>query len=435
MSKISIFFSHAIAAALLISSPASLFASWTTPVQISTSNSDQVDIAVDVSGNAVGIWQGYDGYNYIIQSSSLPEGGNWSSPTNLSASGADAQAPAVAVDSLGNAVAVWSRFDGNSSIIQANQLPFRGSWGTATNISVSGFNADSVKLSMDNTGLIGNAVAVWHRYNGTNFIVQASELLSGGTWSFPTNISPSGQDALIPDVAVDPNGNAVATCARYDGTNFTTRNAMALKGQSWGPSFVVSNGAETASEGSIAVDSNGNAVAVWSQFDGSNFMVQASLIPYGGNWSTEQAISTSGQDASIPIVASDPNGNIVAIWVAFDGTNNVTQAAMLPSGGSWSAPVTISNEGMDVNNICLAINILGNSVAAWDETDGVNSTIQSASLPLNGSWSTLTQVSTTGNFATNPVVSVDSSGNAVAIWLQTDGYNNYIWGSSLPSGR
>lgn len=419
---------------LLFTSPNGLWADWTTPVQISSSNSDLVDVAVDLSGNAVAVWQGYDGSNYIIQSSSLPYGGSWSSPSNLSATLQDAQGPEVAVDSLGNAVAVWSRFDGTDSIIQGATLPIGGSWSTAVNISVSGGNADSPELAMDFFGTVGNAVAIWHRYNGTNFIVQSSELPSGGSWSTPVNISPSGQDALIPEIAVDPNGNALAICTRYDGTNFTTRSAIRMYGDTWGPSIVLSEPGQTASQGNVAVDKDGNGVVVWSQFDGSNYVIQASYVPYGGSWSTPQSISITGEDAFTPMVVSDPAGNSVAVWVRFDGTNYVAQSSRTLSDGSWTTPVDISNSGVNVTNVYIGLNTSGYAVAVWDESDGTNSVIQSATLPLNGTWSTPAAVSTPGNYAYLPVVGVDDTGNAVSIWLESDGTNYYVWGSSLAFG-
>ena len=120
-----------------------LNAGWTTPVAISSTISDQPDIAVDSTGNAVACWQGFDGSNYIIQSAVQPKGGSWSTLVTLSASGENAQDAEVDVDQKGNAVAIWSRYDGLNAIIQSSQLPYGGSWSTPINISSTGANADS----------------------------------------------------------------------------------------------------------------------------------------------------------------------------------------------------------------------------------------------------------------------------------------------------
>ena len=43
--------------------PCCLQAAWTTPVEICQTYVDQPSITVNASGNAVAVWQGYDGSN------------------------------------------------------------------------------------------------------------------------------------------------------------------------------------------------------------------------------------------------------------------------------------------------------------------------------------------------------------------------------------
>lgn len=43
----------------------------------------------------------------------------WSAPIHISISGQNASKPQIAVDPFGNAIAVWHRFDGRHSIVQA----------------------------------------------------------------------------------------------------------------------------------------------------------------------------------------------------------------------------------------------------------------------------------------------------------------------------
>lgn len=407
---------------------------WSEPMAISSTVSDQPNISVDLSGNAVLVWQGYDGNNYIIQSAVLPFDGSWSSPTTLSEAGNDAQGPCVGVDTVGNAVAVWSRFDGLNSIIQGATLPFQGSWSDPDNISTSGQNSDSVKVSVDFSGNVNNAVAVWHGFNGYNFIMQASSLPMGGSWTNPEGISVSGQDALSPVVAVDHSGDAVGVCSRYDGSNFTARAASYLYDQVWSSSFTMSTPGDNATEQGLDMDTNGNSVVVWSYFDGTNNTIQASTLQFGDGWTTPADISTAGQDSYIPLVVIDSSGNAIAFWVGFDGTNYIAQSAKMTSDGVWSSPVNVSDDGGDVTNISIAVNLAGNAVAVWDQTDGVNSVIQAATLPLNGSWSTPVNISTVGQYAYLPVVDVDSAGDAVAAWLQSNDSSYIVYASTWPFG-
>lgn len=429
-----IVFSRVLSIAALLSYPILVVeGAWSTPVAISTSISDQPDIALDGSGNAVLVWQGFDDSNYVIQAANLPKGGSWSAPYTLSESGQNAQSPSVGVDANGNAVTIWSRYDGWNSMIQGSTQPYQGNWSVPVNVSETGQNADSPKIAMDNTGTTNNAVAVWHRYNGFNFIMQSSSLPSGGDWSAPASISVSGQDALVPVVAVDPEGNAAAVCSRFDGANFTSRAAAYLSNQTWSSSFIISTPGATASQQTIGMDSNGNSIIAWSYYDGAHNVIQVSTLHFGDGWTAPITISTQGQDSYIPQVAVDAAGNAIVIWVGFDGVNYVAQAATFTAGGSWSAPVILSQDGADVNNVSIAINSAGNAVAVWDKTNGVDSIIEAAALPKGGSWSTPVTISTPGSYAYLPVVDVDPVGNAAAAWLQFNGTTYVVYGASLSS--
>lgn len=427
----SIFYKTLLTASILFS-PANSEASWTAPIQISTSSSDQPNIAVDLLGNAVAVWQGNDCSNYIIQSASLPFRGNWSYPVNLSKIGYDAECPQVAINAFGNAVSIWRLINTSSSVIQAAKLPFKGFWSNVSDISNASGNSESHSLSIDRSGTVGNAVAVWTRHNGIHFIVQSSILPESGDWSIPTNISPSGQDALVPDISVDPKGNALTVFAKFDGKNFTSRSALLLKSGEWGPNYVISNTAQSANQASVSLDQNGNAIILWTEFDGSHYIVQSSTIPYGGTFSLPVSISNPCKSSYIPKIASNPIGNAIALWVLFDGVNLIAETAFLMSENNWSKPIKLSNSGKNVANISIKANSSGNAVAVWDETDGVNSVIYSATYAFDTkTWSTSEAISTTGNFAYLPVVDIDSEGNAVAIWLQAVGTMFYVFGSTL----
>ena len=54
---------------------------------------------------------------------------------DVSASGADAFNPAVAVDPRGDAVSTWVRFDGSNYVAQAAVRPAGGTWQAPVNLS------------------------------------------------------------------------------------------------------------------------------------------------------------------------------------------------------------------------------------------------------------------------------------------------------------
>lgn len=83
-----------------------------------------------------------------------------------------------------------------------------------------------------------------------------------------------------------------------------------------------------------------------------------------------------------------------------------------------------------------SIDKFGNAVAVWE---GYNSQgdhfIQSSIKAADGNWATATQISTLGQYATNPVFASDSFGNCVVVWtaFDTNSHNNVLFGAMKSS--
>ena len=77
----------------------------------------------------------------------------------------------------------------------------------------------------------------------------------------------------------------------------------------------------------VAVDGQGNAIAVWQRSDGTNTIVQAAVRAAGGSFGAPQDVSAAGQKAGFPEVAVDGQGNAIAVWSRSNGTNYIVQAA------------------------------------------------------------------------------------------------------------
>ena len=182
-------------------------------------------------------------------------------------------------------------------------------------------------------------------------------------WLAPQDLSAAGQTAYDPQVAVDGRGNAIAVWQRFDGTNFIVQAAVRAAGGSFGAPQDLSAAGQTAYDPQVAVDGRGNAIAVWSASDGTNFIVQAAVRAAGGSFGAPQDLSAAGRDAGFPQVAVDGRGNAIAVWSRFDGTNFIMQAAVRVAasrrrrryftpkrGGSVGAPQDLSAAGQDAFN-------------------------------------------------------------------------------------
>jgi hypothetical protein len=147
--------------------------------------------------------------------------------------------------------------------------------------------------------------------------------------------------------------------------------------RTWGTAQLIeTDNAGPATSPRIAMDSSGNAIAVWQQSDGTRNNIWANRYA-GGSWGTAQLIETANAgDASYPQIAMDSSGNAIAVWQQFDGTRNNIWTNRY-AGGSWGTAQLI-------------------------ETDNAGP-------------------------AGAPQIAMDSSGNAIAVWQQWDGTRNNIW--------
>jgi PKD repeat protein len=93
----------------------------------------------------------------------------------------------------------------------------------------------------------------------------------------------------------------------------------------------------------------------------------------------------------------------------------------------------------------VAMDAAGDGVAVWWRANGTNAVVQSATGSVDGPWGVTTELSVTGQNATEPHVAIDPAGEAVATWqgydgtgymVQADGYDvagPQLRGLSIPT--
>ncbi len=344
-------------------------------------------VGVDPQGNAIAVWTRFNGTNYIVQGAVRQAGsGVWQAPVDLSVAGQSAVGPQVAVDPQGNAVAVWIRFSGTHEVVQSAVRPAaNGVWQAPVDVSVTGADAATPQVGVDPQG---NAVAVWARSNGPNFIVQGAVRPAGsGVWQIPVDLSAVGGNALSPQVAVDPQGNAVAVWERLIGTHVLVQGAVRPAADGlWQASVDLSAAGQDGRGARVALDPQGNAVAVWHRSNGANAIVQGAVRTAGsGVWQTPVDLSAAGGDAQEPGVSLDPQGNAVAVWRRYNGTNDIVQGAVrAAASGAWQAPVDLSAAGLSAFGPQVALDPQGNAVAVWYRNIGANTIVQGAGYDAAG---------------------------------------------------
>ena len=370
-------------------------------------------------------------FSLAVSPSGAAPQGPWVQPTaDLSAAGEDAKAAQVATTPDGTATVVWHRWNGSAFIIQAATRPPGGAFGAPVDLSVAGQNATGSQIS---GAPDGSVTVVWRRFDGTNTIIQAATRPPGGSFGTPVNLSAPGQDADEPQVEVAPDGTAAAVWRRSDGSKQITQAATRPPGGSFGtPVNLSAPGQNAFGSPQIAADPSGAFTAVWSREDGSNDIVQAATRPPGGSFGAPVDLSATGQDNNRSRIAIAPDGTATVVWRRSDGTNTIIQAATRPPSGIFGAPVTVSTIGQDAQAPQVATASDGTTTAAWFGNVGGNFIIQAATRPPVGAFGAPVDLSDIGQNAFNPQITVGPDGTATAVWQRSNGSNNIIQAATRP---
>ena len=233
------------------------------------------EVAVDVNGNAIAVWQQSDGTRDNILSNRF-SAGTWGAAVPIETDNAgNARNPRIAFDANGNAIAVWFQSDGTRNNITANRYVAGSSWGIAQPIETDNAgHAEYPRIAFDTNA---NATVVWHQSDGTRFNIMANRYTAGIGWGTAQLIeTDDAGNAGFPRIAADANGNAIAIWQQTDAvrTNIWTNRYVA--GTGWGTAQLVeTDNAGPAIDPQIAIDSDGYAIGVWTQNDGTRYNINA----------------------------------------------------------------------------------------------------------------------------------------------------------------
>ncbi|MCI5071544.1 hypothetical protein MRY82_01200 [bacterium] len=414
-------------------------------VSLQGQDAGSAEVATDASGNAIVAWKQNEGNDRIMIGEY--RNGTWTWPTsiddNINPGTSDTDSPSIAMDDDGNAIVVWEQEEGSDYNIFISEYR-NGSWthpaDTNDYISPNSGSLYDAEVAMDNNG---NAIVAWIGYDGADDQVFISEYRNG-SWTHPAdaddNISPDGQDVYDMEVAMDDNGNAIIVWEQYNGTDDQIFISEYRNGSWTHPADLndfISVTGEESDDPEIAMDNNGNAIIVWTQYIETPDVERVYMSEYrNGSWThpadEDDYISvTSSDDTYDPTVAMDNDGNAIIVWYQNDSSEDQQVFMSEYRNGSWDHPSSLSDnispDGEDVYDVQVAMDNNGNAIIAWDQYDGENDQIFMSEY-RNGKWdhpdSINDNISPDSDDDTDdPIITMSDSGNAFITWDQylTDG--------------
>ncbi len=293
---------------------------------LSAGDSALPQIAVVANGDAVAVWSQFGGAHYNILANRYTLGSGWGTATIIEANNlGDARAPQVATDASGNAVAVWEQFDGVHFDIWANRYAVGSGWSAPVRLEDAGGSASAAYVAMDPSG---NATTLWQQADASSMHIRSNRYVVGSGWEGDTQVDTSHQDpgvAVASRIAVDASGSAVAVWHQSNGssTNLSLWGSNHTVGSGWNrTASLLEFDAGYVGTADVAMDASGNATAVWQQFESvAPLTVSAWASRYiaGHGWQVAERIESEVPSAVDVQVAVDPGGNAIAVWSQQDG--------------------------------------------------------------------------------------------------------------------
>jgi hypothetical protein len=438
--------------------PSSAAAVWTAPFNLSGAGQQgsYPRVGVDSTGDAVFAWTRPDpttdcgsGFPCTrVQGRARSATGTLSAVQNISSATKNVFQSQVAVDPNGNAVFVWSQnFDVVSFQIRARRRSASGALGAIKAISgkipLPGGSFAIGGRPVVGVDSNGNAVIAWERRDTAGDLrIQARGLSAGGSLSTIQTISPSGQHAYSPDIAVAPNGDAVVVWNSSDkttncsgGTPCVTAKARA-RTAAGGLSAVqtLSSGGGQATQSNadqlpqVGVDSSGNASFAWRRPDQTtdcggaacNHVWTRARSATGTLSTVQSLVAQRALPPAQPRLDVDPNGNAVYAFVALDSSGfNRVNTRVRSAAGTLSATQIVSDAGGNLPSI--GVDTGGNAVFDWVGLVAGNDRIQARTRAADGTLGTITTLSAAGQNAREPQIAVAPNGVAAADWRRFDG--------------
>jgi hypothetical protein len=198
--------------------------------------------------------------------------------------------------------------------------------------------------------------------------------------------------------------------------------APGAAGATWSEPLAVSPTTQFAEEANIAIDAHGDMVVVWRQYvDSYNSAIWVSVKPAGGSFSAPVELSELPGQNQEPEVALGPAGEVLVVWGSEDGTRKVEGERVMFSegsvaGGAFSQPKAIALNGRYGGGLPLDVVIDGHGEALVVWQGLPNNMLYATRAAGAQGFSVPVELSNPGLSLDRPGLAIASNGSAVVAW-------------------
>lgn len=378
---------------------------------------NELTSAINAAGNAVVLWQQADGmqpsiYQAMYQTANfiVPAGATWQSIANS----------LYGVNNVEAGSALQAAMGGGTLTTGAILSGF-----PATLTVTTGIPGYYTVLATDTWAHVAQRV---YGVTDAAAIAQLQALLG-------TTTLTAGQHLVVPtsfEYTESANFRAPLDWTRVNTTSTTyhqlNTGLLTVPLTNWSAQQLLETNPIEAYNPRVAFDNAGNGIAVWLQ-NGDIMMSRYTIS--NGQWSTATAVDANTTAAYSPKVTVDRvSGDAFVSYSQNDGAViSMYVVSFTASTNTWSTPQLLETSNLAVTNSAeqtASARRGEHAVIAWLQTDGTRLHLYMSRL-VAGTWTAPVRVDTSNDFAVgdHPEVQVDSNGNAIIVWRQSDTVQGY----------
>ena len=236
--------------------------------------------------------------------------------------------PRVALNASGQGMLAWvqGQDDGSSSTgpadVWARSIGSTGTLGSRRQINAVGGQTDDLYGQLDlAVDLAGNAMLLWvQTAHPLGYVIHAARYDAMLGWQADEVISHHVLDNNYgPHVAFDDAGNAIAVWEQQTGAGSYAAANRYVAGTGWGDSVALADQTDYgAHDVRVAVDGQGNGIAIWYQSTPTSDAVMFARWQGGTAWSSATVFSDAATAGTmghpVPRVVSNRAGQSLAAW-------------------------------------------------------------------------------------------------------------------------
>lgn len=374
--------------------------------------------------------------------------------------------PAVAIGPNGSSVIAWTgpaRSQRNAAFA-ARRASARG-FGTPFSFRAQKGLLEDAAVQYD---AAGDAIVAYRRLLESNFRIESATVRPSGSRTSPISISGPGSSAYEPEFATPAAGTfpqapqlafwrretdrvqiaratggrllvsradtlTGATRAAYaqlaDGTllgvGATSSSIVLGTRPAAGGSFAlapVATGRGPFRDASVATGQGTSAAVAWREWDGAAYRARVAVRPDGGSYGAPVTLSEPGEGAAQPRVTLAPSGAVRVTYVSTDvGTGATARGPLKVAAPDGSAPVTLTAAGLQAREFEVGADDRGDLTATWTRfvKGHRGGTVSARTLSASGALGATRRLGDAGEEGFSLALAVAPRGDAIATWLTT----------------